>query len=133
MNGREMRERVAAIVAAYVRHHAIAAAELPTLIASVDKVLSELAPEPAVVPAPLSPAVPIRRSLSPHAIVCLDCGWSGQMLRRHLTTAHGLTPEQYRERWKLPVTYPLVAANYSSRRSALAKALGLGTRRRAPI
>ncbi|HTV26727.1 MAG TPA: MucR family transcriptional regulator [Xanthobacteraceae bacterium] len=73
--------------------------------------------------------MPIKRSSKPNAIVCLDCGWSGQMLRRHLITAHSLTPEQYRERWKLPATYALVTKNYSHRRSQLAKSLGLGTRK----
>lgn len=99
------------------------------LIASVSKTLSELGQEPAAAPAPLSPAVPIRRSVKDDAITCLDCGWSGVMLRRHLTTAHGLSPEQYREQWSLPRDYPLVSKNYASRRSELAKAFGLGTRR----
>ncbi|HTV30523.1 MAG TPA: MucR family transcriptional regulator [Xanthobacteraceae bacterium] len=119
-----MKEHVAVIVAAYVGHNTIAASELPALIASVDKALAE-----PVEPALLAPAVPVRRSVKDHVIICLDCGWSGQMLRRHLMTAHGLTPDQYRERWKLSRNYPLVTKNYASRRSELAKAFGLGTQR----
>lgn len=69
-------------------------------------------------------------AVSPDKITCLDCGWSGQMLKRHLTTAHSMTPEQYREWWKLPLDYTMVAPNYASRRSELAKEIGLGTRGR---
>jgi len=72
--------------------------------------------------------VPIRRSVTPSSITCLECGWSGVMLKRHIFTAHGLAPEQYRERWKLPGDYPMVAKNYANRRSELAKAIGLGIR-----
>ncbi|HTV26951.1 MAG TPA: MucR family transcriptional regulator [Xanthobacteraceae bacterium] len=123
-----MKERVSVIVSAYVGHNTIAPADLPVLITSVNTALSELGQAPATAPAARSPAVPVWRSVTANAIVCLDCGWSGQMLWRHLTTAHNLTPQQYRERWKLPATYTLVAKHYSHRRSQLAKSLGLGTR-----
>jgi predicted transcriptional regulator len=124
-----MKERVAEIVAAYVGHNTVAPDQLPSLIASVDAALSSLgqSPVPAAVPTP-GPAVSVRRSIGPDQITCLTCGWSGQMLKRHLSTAHGMTPAQYRERWKLASDYPMVAPNYATRRSELAKSIGLGTR-----
>jgi len=128
-----MKERVAAIVSAYVKQNAVAPNELPALIASVATALSGLGMAPAAVPeavAPLTPAVPIRRSVTANTITCLDCGWSGKMLKRHLLNAHGLSPEQYRERWNLPRDYPLVAKQYSAMRSQMAKSIGFGTRGR---
>src|SRR5215813_454606 len=77
-----------------------------------------------------TPAVPIRRSVHRDNVTCLECGWRGQMLRRHLTTGHGLSVDQYRARWKLPRDHPLTAPSYSERRSGLAKQLGLGHGRR---
>ena len=74
----------------------------------------------------LTPAVPLRRSVQRDAVVCLECGWKGKMLRRHLSTRHGLTGEQYLKRWNLPSEHPLTAPNYSEQRSSLAKELGLG-------
>jgi predicted transcriptional regulator len=123
-----MNECVAEIVAAYLRRNHVSATELPALIASVNQALSSLeqtAPEP---PAALSPAVPIRRSVGADAIICLDCGFKAKMLKRHLSTVHGLSVDAYRSRWGLPSDYPIVAREYSARRSALAKSLGLGTR-----
>jgi predicted transcriptional regulator len=80
--------------------------------------------------------VSIRRSINPEYIICLDCGVKKKLLRRHLANAHNLTPADYRERWKLPTDYPVVAPVYAARRSELAKAVGLGrtpgTRGRAP-
>jgi len=122
-----MIEHATSIVAAYLGNHTVAAAEIPTIIASVHAALSAVGtPIEAAVPKPV-PAVAIRKSVTPEAIVCLDCGFSGQMIRRHLTTAHGLTVEQYRERWGLAPDYPVVAPNYAQKRSALAKEIGLGT------
>lgn len=123
-----MKERVAEIVAAYVGHNAISSDQLPALISSVNEALSALGKPAAVAPEALTPAVPIRRSVAADKIICLDCGWSGQMLKRHLHTAHGLEPQRYRERWKLAADYPLTAPNYANRRSELAKSIGLGTR-----
>ena len=125
-----MKQHVAAIVAAYVRRNRVDAAELPRIIASVNQSLASLGqalPAPSVA---LIPAVSIRRSVGAASITCLDCGWSGQMLKRHLTTAHGMTVDDYRSRWKLPTDYPMVAKNYSARRSDLAKSLGLGRGRK---
>jgi predicted transcriptional regulator len=126
-----MIEHVAEIVAAYVKRNAITLDRLPALIASVNDALSSLGQSAAPEATPESPAVPIRRSVGDNSITCLTCGWSGQMLKRHLSTAHKMTPAQYRERWGLRVDYPMVAKNYASRRSELAKANGLGTRGRA--
>jgi predicted transcriptional regulator len=121
-----MKEQVAEIVAAYVRKNSIDAAALPGLIANVGQSLATLV-EPSA-PEPLTPAVPIRRSIANDAITCLDCGYKGKLLKRHLTTAHGLSPEEYRNRWSLPSDYPIVAPAYAARRSALAKSAGLGQR-----
>ena len=87
-------------------------------------------PEP-VTPEPeeQKPAVPIRRSVQEDRIICLDCGAAQKTLRRHLTTAHGLSPEAYREKWNLPRDYPMVAPAYREQRSAMARQIGLGTRR----
>jgi len=123
-----MKEHVAEIVAAYVGHNTVSPDQIPGLIASVNQALNRLGEPPAAAASPPTPAVPIRRSVGPDTITCLDCGWKGVMLKRHLSTAHGMSPGQYRERWGLELTYPLVAKNYASRRSELAKALGLGSR-----
>jgi predicted transcriptional regulator len=126
-------EHAASIIAAYLGNHTVAPAEIPAIIASVHMALSGLGKPIISVPEKLVPAISIRKSIQPDAITCLDCGFSGQMIRRHLTTAHDLTVEQYRERWGLPPDYPVVAPDYAERRSALAKEIGLGTgtRRRA--
>jgi predicted transcriptional regulator len=78
-----------------------------------------------------TPAVPIRRSVHRDYVVCLECGWRGQMLKRHLTTGHGLSVAQYRARWNLPREHPMTAPGYSERRSSLAKQIGLGRRGKA--
>src|SRR5437762_2795988 len=119
-------ELAARIVAAFVRRNQIGTDQIPTLISSVYQVLTGLAkPEPKVT-APRTPAVPIKQSVRRDYVVCLECGWRGHMLRRHITTAHGLTAEEYRKRWNLSWEHPLVAPAYSERRSGLAKELGLG-------
>jgi predicted transcriptional regulator len=120
--------QVAEIVSSYVRHHKIAADQLAGLIVEVHRTLAGLGRAPPV-QQPLRPAVPIRRSVQPDYVVCLECGFRGQMLRRHLRVAHGLEIADYRTRWALPVDYPLTAPNYSTRRSRMAKEIGL--RRRA--
>ena len=122
-----MKEQVAEIVAAYVGHNTISPDQLPGLIATVDQALNGLGQAPAPAPV-LTPAVPIRRSVGADSIACLECGKKASMLKRHLLTRHELTPEQYREKWSLDPSYPMVAPNYASRRSELAKAAGLGKR-----
>ena len=120
-----MKEQVAEIVAAYLRNNSVAPSDIPAIIAQVYQSLAGLTQPP---PAEPEPAVPIRRSVNPEYITCLDCGAKAKMLRRHLTSAHNLTPAEYRERWKLPTDYPLVAPRYAAARSELAKTLGLGKR-----
>jgi predicted transcriptional regulator len=122
-----MKEQVAEIVSAYVGHNTVRPDQLPTLISSVSEALSMLGQAPPA-EEPLIPAVSIRRSVGADAITCLDCGFSGKMIKRHLSSAHDMTPETYRARWKLPADYPLVAPNYATQRSALAKKIGLGIR-----
>lgn len=113
------------IVAAHVANNAVAAADLPAVITAVHDQLSRLGqpPEPAV---ELVPAVPIRRSVQQDHIVCLEDGRKLKMLKRHLATAYGMTPEEYRAKWGLPYDYPMVAPSYSETRKALAVKIGLG-------
>ena len=125
-------EMTAEIVAAYVSHNALSAPDIGKLIADVYSAMSgtsasaQPAPEPAQVP-----AVSIRKSVTPDYLVCLEDGKKFKTLRRHLQQL-GLTPEQYRAKWKLPLDYPMVAPNYSAKRSDLARSLGLG-RKPGPI
>ena len=124
------KEHVAKIVSAYARKNTVTADQLPAIIASVYAALAGVGGgEPPESPKALVPAVPIRRSIQPNSITCLDCGYRGKMLKRHLQNAHGLTVEAYRERWGLKRDYPVVAPTYAARRSELAKAVGLGRRR----
>lgn len=116
---------VAKIIASYVSHHNLGPEQIPELIASVHRTIIGLG-QPAEAQTALTPAVPVRRSVQRDMVVCLDCGWKGKMLRRHLTTRHGLSGEDYLKRWGLPGDHPLTAPNYSAQRSNLAKELGLG-------
>jgi predicted transcriptional regulator len=120
-------EHATSIVAAYLGNHTVPSDEIPAIIASVHAALSSIGQPVAPVEPARKPAISIRKSVTPEAITCLDCGFSGQMIRRHLTVSHGLTPEQYRERGGLPVDYPVGAPNYAAKRSVLAKEIGLGT------
>lgn len=88
-------------------------------------------PTPDEEPTGEKPAVPVRKSIQPDYLVCLECGEQGKMLKRHLHAQHQLTPDQYRAKWGLPRDYPMVAPNYAAARSHLAKELGLGQRGRA--
>ncbi|ACL63204.1 MucR family transcriptional regulator [Methylobacterium nodulans] len=115
----------AGIVGAYVAHTAVPPAELPDLIASVHGALASLG-QPSEPETPvLVPSVPIKRTVTPDAIISLEDGKPYKSLKRHLRT-HGLTPERYRAKWGLPLDYPMVAANYAAQRSELAKNSGLG-------
>jgi predicted transcriptional regulator len=116
---------VAKIIASYVSHHNLTPDQIPELIGSVHRTMSALS-QPAEQPVALTPAVSVRRSVQRDTVTCLDCGWKGKMLRRHLTTRHGLTGDEYLKRWGLPGDHPLTAPNYSAQRSTLAKELGLG-------
>jgi len=117
----------AKIVSAHIRNNQVAANALPGLIQSVHRSLATAGTaEPAPAPAPLTPPVPIRKSVFPSYIVCLEDGKKLKMLKRHLRVSYGMTPEQYRQKWGLPVGSPMVAPDYASHRSTLAKQIGLG-------
>ena len=118
---------VAEIVSSYVAQNSIAIDQVAGLIATVHRTLSGLGTNaPAPLAEALTPAVPIRRSVQPDHVVCLECGFRGQMLRRHLRVVHGLEPAAYRTRWKLSADHPITAPLYAERRSTMAKDLGLG-------
>lgn len=120
----------AQIVSAHAAHHELEKGALPGVIRAVYDTLMTIGDAPAAVPAePARPAVPIRKSVFPDYIVCLEDGKRLKMLKRHLSTSFNLTPEQYRHKWGLEATYPMVAPNYAERRSELAKQIGLGTSR----
>lgn len=115
------------IVASHVQNNSVAIGDLPQLIRTVHEALSSLSgTAPAEKP---QPAIPVRRSVTPEFIICLEDGRKLKMLKRHLATAYGMTPEEYREKWGLPADYPMVAPNYAKQRSSLAKKIGLGKRR----
>jgi len=114
------------IVAAYVHRNQIGADQLPVLISTVHLALVGLGKPAAETEVERTPAVTIRQSVHRDYVICLDCGWRGQMLKRHLATGHGLSVEQYCVRWTLPREHPMTAPNYSERRSGLAKQIGLG-------
>lgn len=113
---------VADIVSSYVRHHQLAADQLAGLIIAVHRALAA----PGRAEEPPQPAIPVRSSVQRDYLVCLECGFQAQMLRRHLRVAHGLDVATYRTRWHLPGNYPLTALSYSALRSTLAKEIGLG-------
>ena len=118
------------IVAAHVSNHSVPVADLPQLIRDVYQTLSTVdsaAEREAERP---TPAVPVKKSVTPDHIVCLEDGKKLKMLKLHLKTAYNMTPEEYRERWGLAPDYPMVAPNYAKQRSKLAKQIGLGTRAR---
>jgi predicted transcriptional regulator len=121
----DLLQMVTDIVTSYVRATKVASEQLPDIIQQVYRSLER--PEPATA-TPLQPAVPIRRSVTPEYLICLEDGRQLKMLKRHLMTAYGMTPAEYRARWGLPNDYPMVAPNYAKHRSALAKESGLGRR-----
>ena len=121
----------AEVVAAFVSNNPLPRSELPALIQTVHDALATLGANGETASPkeePKEPAVSIRKSVTPGYLICLEDGKHFKSLKRHLT-AHGLTPDQYREKWKLPSDYPMVAADYAESRSAMAKAIGLGTLR----
>ena len=119
------------IVSAYVSNNSVASGELPTLIKDVFGALSRVSSgEPVAAAEAAKPAVPVKKSITPDYIVCLEDGKQFKSLKRHLRTQYGLSPEQYREKWNLPADYPMVAPNYAEARSKLAKQMGLGQQRK---
>lgn len=117
------------IVSSHVTNNVVAVNDVPQLIQNVYLTLSELGGVRAVPEEKQKPAVPIRQSIKPDHIVCLEDGRKLKMLKRHLMTAYGMTPDEYRAKWGLPADYPMVAPNYSDARRKLAKSIGLGTNR----
>ena len=120
-----LRELTAQIVAAHISHNHVTPEVLLKLIGSVHGALAGNGEAVADTEKP-QPAVPVKRSVFPDHIVCLEDGRKLKMLKRHLMTTYHLTPDQYRQKWGLPASYPMVAPNYAARRSTLAKSIGLG-------
>ena len=130
MKPNELLSLTAFIVAAQASNNIIPPSELKRVIRDVYETLAQvgsgIAPEPERPP----PAVPVKRSIQPDYIVCLEDGKKFKMMKRHLMTTFRMTPQQYRERWELPPDYPMTAPNYAKQRSRLAKQIGLGNRAR---
>ncbi|MDJ0894240.1 MAG: MucR family transcriptional regulator [Alphaproteobacteria bacterium] len=126
----ELLSLTADIVAAHVSNNTVAVDDLPSLISEVYLSLARIGQAAEPEPEKLQPAVPIKRSITPDFLICLEDGKKLKMLKRHLKTAYNMTPAEYRDRWGLPPDYPMVAPNYARQRSRLAKQIGLGTRAR---
>jgi predicted transcriptional regulator len=114
------------IAAAHVSNNNVGVEEVPALIQNIYGALASLGQKNEAVAAPLEPAVSIRSSVKPDSVTCLECGKKMKMLKRHLSTDHGLSTDDYRSRWNLGSDYPLVAPNYAEKRRELAKKIGLG-------
>lgn len=121
----------AEIVAAHVSNNPVPLTDLPNLIQEVYRTLASVG-QPVALPQPErpQPAVPVKKSITPEYLICLEDGKKLKMLKRHLQTSYGMSPDQYRERWGLNHDYPMVAPNYAKHRSTLAKKIGLGTKPR---
>ncbi len=128
-------EVAAKVIAAFVTYNSVPVGDLPGMIQAVHEAVAKLASGADIPSIPQAaaqaPAVSIRKSVTPEHLICLDDGKKFKSLKRHLAVL-GLTPAQYREKWSLPADYPMVAANYSEQRSALAKKIGLGQLQRKP-
>ncbi len=122
-------ELTAKIVAAHLSGNSVPPADLPAVIRSVYDALASTGAEPAPPP---EPAVPVKKSVTPNYLVCLEDGKKLKMLKRHLRAAYNMSPDDYRAKWGLASDYPMVASAYAKRRSELAKAIGLGQRPRKP-
>ncbi|MBA4305942.1 MAG: transcriptional regulator [Sphingopyxis sp.] len=114
------------IVAAHVSNNSVAVSDVPTLIGNVHAALAGLSNEVAAPEVVLEPAVPVRASIKKDYIICLEDGKKLKMLKRHLMTHYGMTPDDYRAKWGLAADYPMVAPAYAEQRRVLAKAIGLG-------
>ena len=124
----DLQQLTAQIVAAYAANNSVSVNDLPSVIQGVYSALSRVGSETgdSAAAEPQAPAVPIKKSVKPDYITCLECGKQQKMLKRHLASDHDLTPDQYRAKWNLPREYPMTAPNYAEARSQLAKASGLG-------
>ncbi len=132
-NSEEVLRSACRIVSAYASKNPLPASEIGEMIRSVHSTLSGLSGSGSGdVPNNQKPAVPVRKSVTPDYIICLEDGKKLKMLKRYLRTRYKLTPEEYRAKWNLPVDYPIVAPNYAARRSEFAKKIGLGRRPAAP-
>lgn len=120
------------LVAAYVSNNPLPVSDLPGLIAATHAALLGLGKDAQPIPEKLVPAVSIKKSITPDAIICLEDGRAFKSLKRHLSVKYDLTPEQYRAKWGLPPDYPMTAPNYAEARSQLAKSLGLGRKAAKP-
>lgn len=128
---RDLTDQAAEIVAAYVAANEVAVEDLPALIKRVHAALRDISTASPVMPeASKEPAVPIKKSISPDYIICLEDGKKFKSLKRHLRTRYSMTPDEYRSKWSLPHDYPMVAPNYAKERSTLAKRMGLGHARK---
>jgi predicted transcriptional regulator len=123
-------ELTATIVSAYLSNNAVPPGDIPALINQVHSALTRVGSGGDAPSEPLKPAVPVKKSITPEYIVCLEDGKKFKSLKRHLRTQYNMTPEQYRDKWNLPADYPMVAPNYAAARSELAKQMGLGQQRR---
>ena len=128
-NQHEILALTANIVSSQVSNNPVSGDSLTNMIREVYETLSTVGGSEAKSERP-APAVPIKKSVTPDYVICLEDGKKLKMLKRHLNTAYNMTPEQYRERWGLPADYPMVAPNYAKQRSALARKFGLGTKGR---
>ncbi|MBM3585087.1 MAG: transcriptional regulator [Alphaproteobacteria bacterium] len=127
----ELLHMVADVVSAYVSNNQVLAGQLPEVIKSIYSSLAEQQGGPREEAAEaLKPAVPIRKSITPEFLICLENGKKLKMLKRHLHTFYNLSPEEYRAKWGLPLDYPMVAPNYAKQRSEFAKQIGLGRSKR---
>lgn len=123
----QLLEMTTQIVSAYVGNNTVSPENLSEVISSVHNSLKNLNGEPVEVePEPIKPAVPIRRSITPDFLICLEDGKRLKMLKRHLRTTYGMSPDDYRTKWGLPSDYPMVSPNYAAQRSEFAKQIGLG-------
>jgi predicted transcriptional regulator len=124
----ELLEFTSNVICSYVSNNPVASADLPAVIGDVFGTLSGLG-KPVVLEVDLTPAVPIKKSVTKDAIICLECGKRQKMLKRHLFTAHGITPDEYRSKWSLGYDYPMIAATYAAKRQEIAKQIGLGRKK----
>ncbi len=126
----ELLALTAEIVSSHVSNNSVAVAELPQLIEQVFNTLWGLGSASGGQDARPEPAVPIKKSITPNYMICLEDGKKLKMLKRHLKTQYDMSPEDYRDRWGLPADYPMVAPNYAKQRRELAKKIGLGRSRK---
>ena len=129
--GKSFVDLTATIVSAYLSHNSTPASEIPNLITQIHAALLRVSTgRGEALLEPAKPAVPVKKSMTPDYLICLEDGKRFKSLKRHLRTQYNMTPEQYRDKWSLPADYPMVAPNYAVARSALAKKMGLGQQRR---